>query len=282
MVFLAVVSFYLSAAAFLLSAAAALGHAMLDRPAWLLLARRLMIAGGVLAAAQIALRTVQSGLLPFTTLNDSLSLFIAMSAAVAVVVTHHPRMRTVLCFYAPALAAVAAVNAALGHAFLAEPPRPLSGLFLGVHVGLAVLAYALFFVASMTSVAYVFQVRHLKRRMHGPLMQALPSLERLDTVLFRLIGAGYPLFVITLVLGVVWAWLDRELLGDRWFLSPKIVLSVVMAIFYAVSFNGRLVGWLRGKKLAYFVFWGFTTLLITYIVMGVFDLRDYYFWGAPS
>lgn len=282
MVFVTAVFFYLAAAAFVAAAAAAVGHAWADRPAWLSVARGLLMAGTVLIAAQITLRGFQWGLLPFTTLNDSLSLFTAMSAAITVVVTRNARMRTVLCLHGPALAVIAVVNAALGHGFLAEAPRPLSGAFLAVHVGLAILAYALFFVASMTSVAYVLQVRHLKRRTRGALMQSLPSLERLDTSLFRLIGAGYPLFVITLVLGVIWAWLDRELLGDMWWASPKIILSVVMAAFYAVSFNGRLVGWLRGRKLAYFVFCGFTTLLAAYIILGVLDLRDYYFWSAGT
>ena len=282
MIFVTAVCFYLAAAAFVLAAVVALGHAVADRSAWLPVARGLIVGGVVLVVLQIALRTAQWQALPFTTLNDSLSLFTAMGAAVTVLVTRHPRMRTVLCFYAPALAAMAIVNAALGHGFLAEAPRPLSGAFLVVHVGLAILAYALFLVASMTSVAYVFQVRHLKRRTFSTLMQNLPSLERLDATLFRLIGVGYPLFVITLVLGVIWAWFDRELLGEWWFLSPKIALSVVMVVFYAISFNGRMMGWLRGRKLAYFVFCGFTTLLITYIVMGVLDLRDYNFWGGAS
>lgn len=281
MVFVTAVFFYLAVSAFVAAAVAALGHAAADRPAWLMVSRRFLMAGTGLICAQIALRGFQWSLLPFTTINDSLSLFTAMSGAIAIIVTRHPRMQSVLCFYAPALAVMALINTLLGPGFLAEAPRPLSGAFLVVHVGLAIMAYALFFIASMTSVAYVMQVRHLKRRAHGPLMHTLPSLERLDKTLFRLIGVGYPLFVITLVLGVIWAWLDRELLGDMWWISPKIILSVVMVIFYAVSFNGRLVGWLRGRKLAYFVFCGFMTLLITYIVMGVLDLRDYYFW-SPS
>lgn len=272
--------FYLAAYGLVLAAAAVACHAVTERPAWLTAAHALTVVSLVAATAQIGARWATWGLLPFTTTSDSLVLFLVMSAAIAIVITRHERMRITLVFYTPALALLAVIAVGVGTGHLTEAPRPLSGLFLAVHVGLAILAYALFFIASITSLAYVFQARQLKRKQRGVLMQRMPALERLDTVLFRLISAGYPLFVITLILGVIWAWLDRDLLGEYWWISPKIVLSVVMVLFYAVSFNGRLVGWLRGRKLAYFVFCGFTFLLALYIGMGVLGLRDYNFWVA--
>ena len=73
-----------------------------------------------------------------------------------------------------------------------------------------------------------------------------------------------------------------ELLGPHWFLSPKVLLALVMAAFYAVTFHTRRFGLLRGPKLATLVFGGFVGLLGVYLVLGVMQLNNYFFWGASS
>jgi hypothetical protein len=55
-----------------------------------------------------------------------------------------------------------------------------------------------------------------------------------------------------------------------------------MVALYAVSFHSRQFGSLRGPKLAYLVFFGFTFLLAVYLVTGIFQVGGASFWGAES
>ncbi len=272
--------FYLASGAYAAAAACALVHLARPAPQLLTWAHGLALAGSGGIAAAFTVRWVHWGQLPLTTLTDTLSLFTLLAALTMVLTTWTQCARGLLTFYLPALGLVALINAAAAPAYLHTEPMRLQGVLLFAHVGSAFLAYALFFVACVTSAAYVFQAEHLKRRQTTGLFQRLPSLEDLDRILYRLIGVGYPLFVATLLLGLFWAWADRELLGPRWWLAPKILTALLMALFYGVTFHGRRFGFLRGRKLAYVVAAGFAVLLGAYVLLALLGLRTHNFWES--
>lgn len=245
---------------------------------------RLLILGLGALLFTLILRVVVFRIPPFATMVDSLTLFLAMVSGTIAIVCIQPRRRALLPFYLPAVAALSLLCAvvALPQLGIRPPARDISTALLTVHVVLAFLAYALFFVASMTSIAYIFIARQLKKHKGTALLNKLPSLENLDLTLFRLIAAGYPLFVVTLVLGLVWAWVNPNPLSATWWLSPKIVLSIVMVLFYGISFHSRSLGILRGPKLAQFVAIGFGGLLTIYMLLVLLELKDYNFWSATA
>ena len=188
-------------------------------------------------------------------------------------------MRSLLVFYVPPVACVALVAAyKVLTAWGGEPPKDLASVPLLLHVGMVFLAYALFFVASLSSAAYVYQSRQLKRHQTTGLFRRLPSLEQLDTTLFRLVRLGYPIFVFTMLLGLVWAFREHQLLSAAWWLSPKVFLSYMILGVYAVSFHGRSLGILRGPKLAYFVCVGFGSLLLISLLLRVLQLSSWHFF----
>lgn len=242
----------------------------------------LAAAGALSLAAALGFRWAVWGLVPMTTLTDSISLLVAFSTAAMFVVMRKPNLRPLAGFYLPPLAVLALVSASVAHQRLFEPPRALAGVPLLLHVGLAFLAYALFLLAAMTSAAYLVQSQRLKRRKPTGLTRYLPSLEQLDRTLSRLVTMGYPLFVLTLVLGGFWAHAQHELLGPRWWLAPKIVLSFALAVLYAVAYHRRRSGRLGGPKLAWLVFSGFAFVLAAYVVLTLLGLHTYNFWGASA
>ena len=128
------------------------------------MARRLTGAGAIAFAANLGLRWYLWGALPLTNTTDSLDLLTVLTTLVMLLALRQTGALVLVPFYAPPLAAIALLNAAVAHTNLYEAPRALPSVPLGVHVGLAFLAYALFFAASATSVAYVCQARTLKRR----------------------------------------------------------------------------------------------------------------------
>lgn len=246
------------------------------------LAARLAMAGALLLLLTLGLRFVNWRLLPMTTGTDSMVMFAVMGTAIALVTSRKPDRRALMCFYWPPLAFITCLSIYTAASDFAVSPKPLSTVLLGVHVTLAMLAYAMFLIASLTSLAYAFQASRLKRRQTTGLFLRLPSLEQLDRTLFSLIKYGYPLFVVTLWLGLFWAWYDSGPLSSTWWLSPKIVLSLVMAALYAVTFHVRRSGHLRGPKLAYFVVLGFGAVLAIYLALNVLGLINYNFWDSAS
>lgn len=238
--------------------------------------------GNVLLLLVFLYRWAHYGLVPFTGLGDSLNLLIVMCVGIIMVVQRDRTMKPVMMFYMPAVAIIAILNAVFSPASLAEPPMALNGVILSIHVILVFLAFASFLVASVTSMAYVVKAQSLKRIKTGPVSHRLPSLERMDRTLYRLIGYGYPIFAVTLILGFLWAYQQRGELGPGWYMSPRIVLALVMVLFYAGSFHVRQGGLLRGPKLAYLVFGMSLLLFLSYLGIELAQIGGYTFGGGPS
>jgi ABC-type transport system involved in cytochrome c biogenesis permease subunit len=242
-----------------------------------------MMAGSGLLVAVFCLRTIRWGAIPLTSPVEFMNLFLLMSTAVIGLVLRDQRMRPLQCYFAPTLAIVAFLVAMMSRKWYYDRPSEFNEAFLTIHVGLACLAYALFFIASLTSVAYFVQVWRLKQNRPSGLFHRMPSLELLDSHLYRLIVWGYPLFLITAVLGTVWAVTGgKDQITERWWQSPKVVHSIVTAIFFGLSVHLRQFGLLRGRKLAYFVFYGFTVILISIVALRLFNISGYNFWNAAE
>lgn len=237
-----------------------------------------MVGAGCLALTFL-LRFAQWQMVPLSTPIDFLNILVLMVSITAVLITRDPRRKGLLTFYLPPLAVVAILAAGTAFPDLGTKPKALSSVLLVVHVVPAFLAYGLFFTASLTSIAYSYQDRHLKRGNIQGFFQKLPSLENLDKTLYQLIRIGYPLFVITLLLGLYWAYDERDKLSATWWRSPKIMMSACMVVFYALTFHGRQFGWLRGPKLAYALY-GFGGFLCVYLLLKTLAFSEYNFWGV--
>jgi ABC-type transport system involved in cytochrome c biogenesis permease subunit len=281
---IAIVLFAVSLVALVSAAACALRGWTKSDPGLYQIARRTTEAGAVFMIATILVRWSQLGRPPLTGSFDVINVFILMTVCVVIATQFTTPHRILSAFYLPPVAGIAALNVVLALRSLSETPRELESIFLLFHVGMVFLAYAFFFVASLTSIAYLVQVRHLKIASATAQPNRLPPLEQLDTLLYRLIATGYPLFVVTLILGVCWAWFgqDKDKLGAQWWLSPKIIMSVFTVVLYAVSFHARRMGVLRGPKLAYLVILGFNAFLVVYLLLTVLGLSGYKFWGQTQ
>ncbi len=238
--------------------------------------------GALCLAAVLGLRWAVYHRVPLTTPADSINLMVLCCTLIMIPMERKENLRPLICFYLHPLALLCVLTAVLAHPDLHSEPRELRSSMLALHVGMVFVAYALFFMASMTSLAYIFKARHLKHHNTTGIFHRLPSLEQLDGTLYRLTRVGYPLFGATLILGLVWTHTDRALLGPHWYLAPKVLLAIVMAVFFSMAFHGRRTGLLRGPKLANFIFVGFSLFLAVYVAMALLHLREYNFWGnAP-
>ena len=274
--------FYGSITVYIVAAILALRFVKSGDTDLLTLSKHCAALGNTLLLLVFIYRWTTFGRPPFTGLGDSLNLFIVMCTGIILIVQRNQHMRPAMAYYMPALAILAIISGIVSPPYLAEPPKELNGLLVSIHVLLIFVAFALFLVASLTSMAYVTKAQGLKRKLTKGLATQLPSLEQIDKTLYKLIGVGYPVFAVTLAFGFAWAWTQREASEGLWFVSPRIILALVMVIFYAFCFHIRRMGFFRGPKLAYLVFYVSTILFVSYLGIELLQLGGYNFGGTPS
>ena len=148
---------------------------------------------------------------------------------------------------------------------LLPPTRPLPNTELTVfkfHLLMAMLAYGLLTIASL----HVALMALLERRLHdGSLprtLQGLPPLLAMETLLFRIIWAGFLLLTLTLATGVVYS---EELFGKAARFNHKTVFGVLSWLIFAALLAGRHVyGW-RGRVAVRWTLAGFFMLVLAYL-----------------
>jgi len=131
-----------------------------------------------------------------------------------------------------------------------------------MHLLIAMLAYSLFTIASL----HVALMALLERRLHdGNLpraLQGLPPLLAMETLLFRIIWAGFILLTLTIASGVVYS---EELFGKAAKFNHKTVFGVLSWIVFAALLAGRHVyGW-RGRVAVRWTLAGFLMLVLAYL-----------------
>jgi ABC-type uncharacterized transport system permease subunit len=158
---------------------------------------------------------------------------------------------------------VAAVACLMPAVLPSANPLPNTELLVfKFHLLIAMLSYSLFTIASL----HVLLMALLERRLHdGGLpraLQGLPPLLTMETLLFRIIWAGFILLTATLATGVLYS---EELFGRAARFNHKTVFGVLSWIIFAALLGGRHVyGW-RGRVAVRWTLTGFLMLVLAYI-----------------
>ncbi len=94
------------------------------------------------------------------------------------------------------------------------------------------------------------------------MLEKLPDLETLDDLTYKTVSVAFPLLLMMLVTGAVWA---NESWGTYWSWDPKETWALVTWLAYAGYLHTRIVhGW-KGRTSAYFAVLGFIFVLFTYL-----------------
>jgi len=145
-------------------------------------------------------------------------------------------------------------------AFLAPPtaPQPMDWQ-IKLHVTFALLAFGVLSIAAALALLLAMQERALRHRQFGALLRALPPLTLTETLLFRLIGAGFVLLSLTLLSGILFV---DDLFGQH--LIHKTVLSIAAwLVFGVLLFGRRQYGW-RGRRAVNLMLAGMAFLLLAF------------------
>jgi ABC-type uncharacterized transport system permease subunit len=137
-----------------------------------------------------------------------------------------------------------------------------------VHLLLAILAYSLLTIAAMQALL----MASMDRRLHGEaaagggrlahFLDRLPPLLAMETVLFRLIAAGFVLLTATLVSGIFFS---EEVFGRALRFDHKTVFTFAAWFVFGALLVGRVVfGW-RGRTALRWTLTGFAMLMLAYV-----------------
>jgi ABC-type uncharacterized transport system permease subunit len=117
-------------------------------------------------------------------------------------------------------------------------------LFLALHVGLVLAAFAGFTLAAALAGLYLWQERRLKRRERGILRVRVPSLSALDELVARTIAVALPILTLGIGVGI-----GRLVQSGGSFSAVVAVTLVTWAVYGAFLVLRYWAGW-RGRRSA--------------------------------
>ncbi len=130
---------------------------------------------------------------------------------------------------------------------------------LEFHILVSVIAYSLLTIAALQAILLYIQDSQLHNKHPGGFVRALPPLETMERLMFRLIAVGFVILSVSLLSGVFYI---DNLLEQH--LVHKFVLSISAWLLFAVLLWGRYqYGW-RGRIAIRWTLAGFILLLLAY------------------
>ena len=97
-------------------------------------------------------------------------------------------------------------------------------------------------------------------------LATLPSLAKLDVMIYRVVGVGLPLLTIGIITGAMWA---KESWGAYWQWDPKETAALVSWIVYASYMHLHTRNAWRGMRSAWLSVFGFATIMFCYLGVNI-------------
>jgi ABC-type uncharacterized transport system permease subunit len=209
--------------------------------------------------AQTALLAVQAARtegFPWATWAGSLNLFVWLVVGAYLIWGCRPRYRLLGLAVMP-LAAVLFVVARVGGGTSVGERSDYSNLFLILHVGFVLAAFAGFTLAAALAGLYLWEERRLQRRSADILRLKVPSLVVLERVIFKTVVVSLPLLTLGLATGGVRLWQEGG--GIDALMGATIFAWFVYGAFLVLRPTARTA--------AHLVLLGFAVVIVVRIVL---------------
>lgn len=157
--------------------------------------------GWLVQTALLVLQASRSDGFPWTSWGGALNLFVWLVVGAYLIWGCRARFRLLgLAVIPPAAALLALAHA--GGGTRAARGTDYDSLFLALHVGLVLAAFAGFTLAAALAGLYLWQERRLKRRERAILRVRAPALASLDVLVGRTIAVALPILTLGIAVGI--------------------------------------------------------------------------------
>lgn len=129
------------------------------------------------------------------------------------------------------------------------------------HIIVSLLAYSLLAIAAIQALLYVYQERQIKSRTNPAMLMALPPLQTMELLLFRLVGFGFAILTLTLVSGAIFS---QEIFGHPFVFIHHTILPLVGWLVFAILLFKRVKHGLRGSQAVIWTISGFLLIQLGY------------------
>ncbi|MFL6555812.1 MAG: inner membrane protein YpjD [Bacillus sp. (in: firmicutes)] len=153
--------------------------------------------------------------------------------------------------------------------------KQLVSELLLIHITMAILSYGAFSLSFVFSSLYLLQYDLLKRKKWGSRLIRLADLDKLEKSSYILAVIGVPMLLLSLILGLQWAFLKVP--GMPWY-DMKIIGSFLLLIAYSILLYLHIMKNLSGRKLAIWNTAAFLIVLINFFLLG--RLSSFHLWYA--
>jgi ABC-type uncharacterized transport system permease subunit len=212
--------------------------------------------GWLAQTAILALQAARADAFPWSSWAGSLNLFVWLVVGTYLIWGCRPRFRLLGLAVMP-LALVLFVAARIGGGTSAGSRSGYGNLFLVLHVGFVLAAFAGFTLAAGLAALYLVEARRLKRRAADILRLKLPSLVTLEQLSIRTIAVSLPLLTLGLAAGFVRL---RERGGD---VDALMAVTIAAWAIYAAFLGLRP----SGRTGAHFVLAGFAFVILARVAL---------------
>jgi ABC-type uncharacterized transport system permease subunit len=130
---------------------------------------------------------------------------------------------------------------------------------MSTHILTSIIAFSLLNIAALQAILLAIQDRQLKSHPPKRIIQSLPPLQTMESLLFQMLGTGIVFLTISLVSGFLFI---EDLFAQH--LVHKTVLSILAWVIFTCLLIGRSrYGW-RGQTAIQWTLIGFVLLLLAY------------------
>ena len=154
------------------------------------------------------------------------------------------------------------ISVLFGWFWAAEPSFRQGGSAASTaHIVVSILAYCLLAIASIQALLYTYQERQFKKRVTPAMLIALPPLQTMEQLLFRLIWSGFALLTFTLVSGAIFS---NEIYNRPFEFKHHTILASLGWLVFAYLLLQRVTRGIRGSQAVYWTIAGFLLIQLGY------------------
>ncbi|WP_026563407.1 cytochrome C assembly family protein [Bacillus sp. UNC41MFS5] len=230
----------------------------------------------ILQTVFLGIYMYKTGRFPVLTIFEGLYFYAWILVTLSIVINHLLRVDFIVFFTNILGFTVMAIHtfAPVQYSSHIMAKQLVSELLL-IHITMAILSYGAFSLSFVFSSLYLLQYDLLKRKKWGTRLIRIADLDKLEKSSYILAVIGVPMLLLSLILGLQWAFLKVP--GMPWY-DMKIVGSFLLLIAYSILLYLHIMKNLSGRKLAIWNTAAFLIVLINFFLFG--RLSSFHLWYA--